>query len=346
MLTTLSIASASALRNIAGSCPASPAFIQLLNDATRRLMRRGDWPGLVVPIHVCTRAGCVVWPRYVGTVRKINVCNQNVPIHNSWYELLPYGERSWGNQGIRANGNQSWWGNNGFGAWCGAPAAMVLSGKTPVFQDMLGEGRFVRAYATMNIDLGKRIRIFGTDNNGQRLKTNNTDGTQTEGVEIRILNPFGSTAVYVRHIDRILLDDMQGDVRLYGYNPSTDLLEDIGLYEPGDVNPAFERYKLTTGDCGTGSCGCSTSVVALVKLQYVPARYDNDLVLIDNLDALKLMMQVIKLEEAGDRKGARETEADAIRELNLDLNDQSPATEIPISVNMFNSVPIGRQQCF
>ena len=131
---------------------------------------------------------------------------------------------------------------------------------------------------------------------------------------------------------------------MYAYNTETDLLENIGTYEPGDTNPAFERYKLTLSSCNSG-CD-SHSVIALVKLKFVPARYDNDLVLIDNLDALQLMCQSLTLEEANDRARAREYESDAIRELNLSLIDDSPDSQMAISQNCFNGVPIGRQQQF
>ena len=341
MLATLLEAKESSLRNIAGACPSSAAFLQLLNDATRRLMRRGDWPGTICPIHVCVKSGCVVWPRYCGEVRKINVCRVNVPVKSVWYDFLPYTGSNWG------MGGYEWWGPNAWGGWCGTSAAMVAQGKSPVFQDILGLGRLVRAYATVNADIGKTVTIFGLDNNNQPLTHQNADGSWSDGWIITISAPFGSTSSYVSRIDRVLLADMQGIVRLYAYHAADDLLEDIGTYEPGDTNPAFERYKLDLGSCSTsGDCGCTKSVVALVKLKFVPARYDSDLVLIDNLDALKLMMQCCKLEEAGDRTAARQYEQDAIRELNLQLADQSPLDQMPVTINTFSGTGIGFQKMF
>ena len=152
MLLTLKEVRESSLRNIAGSCPNSAAFAQLVNDATRRIMRRGDWVGTTVPIHVCTKGGCVVWPRYVGSVRRINVCNQPIQIKNQWYEFLPYTSANW------TDGNL-WWGTNMFGSMCGPSATMLLQGRSPVFQDILGEGRTVRVYAVAAADLGKTVRI-------------------------------------------------------------------------------------------------------------------------------------------------------------------------------------------
>jgi len=221
-----------------------------------------------------------------------------------------------------------------------------MQGKSPVFQDMLGEGRLVRAYASARNDVGKTVTIFGTDNNGQTLYHRDVDDNFVEGAVLTLTTPFASTDTYVRHIDRVLLDDMTGDVRLYGYNATTDLLEDIATYAPGDTNPAFERYKLQITNCQSGSCGCSHSVVALVKLKYVPARFPNDLILIDNLDALALGVKSVRLEEAGDRAGAREYEQDMIRELNLGLGDASPLDTIPVRVSTFEGTGTGRQKLF
>jgi hypothetical protein len=288
-----------------------------------------------------------VWPRYVATVRKINVCGASVVVKNSWYDFLPYTDSPWGKQNWNSNafaGN--WWGNNAWGGYCGPAVTMVDQGKSPVFQDVLGEGRYVRVYAQARLDVGKTVTIFGIDNNGQPLRTRNSDDTYSDGWIITIGDPFGSTTDYVRSIERVLLDDMTNTVRLFGYNPATDLLEDIGTYEPGDTNPAFERYKLNLPPNTNGQCGCSKSVIALVKLKFVPARYDNDLVLIENLDALSMMIQSVKRERAEDYEGKRQFEADAIRELNLQLNDASPVEEIPIANPSFSGARIGYQRMF
>lgn len=338
MLTTLNEAANSALRNIAGACPLSPEFIQLVNDATRMIMRRGDWPGTIVPIRVCVRNGYLTWPRYVGTVRKLNVFNQNVEVRNMWGDFLPYVQPQWR--------TSPWWGGQEWGQYCGQamdPGALTCQGKAPWLQDILGEGRFVRVYATAAADRGKRVTIFGKDNNGQTLRTQNSDGTWSDGWVITIQSPFGSTAGYVRTIERILLDVMESDVRLYGYNADTDLLEDIGTYEPGDTNPAFERHRLNS--YSRPGC-CVLNVAALVKLKFVPARFPNDLVLVDNLDALKMMIQSIKFREAGDFSGSRESELACMRELNLDLDDVSPANQIVVSDQAFSGAGVGQPKMF
>lgn len=341
MLTTLGQAKRSSLKAIAGACPTSQGFVDLVNEATRRIMRRGDWVGTVCPVYLCVRSGCIVFPRYVGQVRKINICNQTIPVQNMWGSFIQYEDPRWGS-------GANWWGGNSFGAWLGQGVKLTQKYRTPVFQDIMGDGRYVRAYPTARKDVGKTITIFGVDNNGQVLRTrDSSDDTWSDGWNLTLAAPFASTSAYVRRIDRLLLpDDLQQEVRLYAYNVADTVLEEIGTYEPGDENPSFERYSLSALNCG--SCGCESlkSVVALVKLKYVPARVDNDLVLVENLDALKFMIQCIKAEEANDRDTARGYEADAIRELNLELRDQMPEDETPVSINCFSGIGAGIQKMF
>lgn len=328
MLSTLSEARESTLRNISGSCPNTAEFLALLNDATRSLLRRGDWPGTIVPIQICVYSGCIVFPRYAGFIRAINVCKSRVPIRNHWWDFLLPGPDA-----------LSCWHQ-----WCGASCRTVGQDRSPVFQDVMGEGRFIRAYCRYNADIGKTLTIFGTDNNGQTLVHKNADGSIAEGKVLTFGTPFASTDTYVRHIDRVLKDETEGPIDVYAYDAANDVLEDVAHYEPSETNPSYARYQLDLPRCGN-DCGTLKSVVALVKLQFVPAKVDTDLVLIENLDALKLMMQSLKEREARNLELAKEFEADAIRELNLDLWNRDQENQIPVSMGETNGMTFS-QQCF
>src|SRR6266576_2340714 len=154
-------------------CPTSDEFIDLINSATRRLARRGDWFETVVPIFVCVYQGCIVWPRYVGQVRKLNICNRPVSVNNLWYSFLTglHGDIGAGNGWSGWGGVGGWDGRAGYGGWMsgwrGAQLGLNNLGTSPVLQDAMGDGRTVRSYTRCNADLGKTTTIFGTDNNGQ-----------------------------------------------------------------------------------------------------------------------------------------------------------------------------------
>jgi len=331
MLATLQEAKDSSIGNVAGACTNSPEFLRLLNDATRQAMRRGDFKGTIVPIHICVKRGCVVWPRYCGEVRKLNLCNQHIPIRNVWYDFMEHDRTGCG------------WHH-----WRGGEPRMIQQANTWGYNDVFGDNRTIRAYAMVQADYGKTVTIFGVDNNNQPLQTNNGDGTWSEGIVITLAKPFGSTSVFVRRIDRVLKDTTQGNVLLYAYDAVNAVLEDLAVYQPSETNPDYVRHQLQTGCCTgqQGDCPTAQSAVALVKLRFVPVKVDTDLVLIQNLDALKALMQAIKFGEAGDLANKRAYEADAIRELNLELQDSQPVDQIPIEVEPFNGVPLGHMQTF
>lgn len=307
------------IQRIASYGPDSLDFAQLINSSVRRFMRRGDFPGSLVPIYVCMRAGCVVWPRYVQTVRALAPCNTNVKPENMWGGFLPRDMGAPWRQGLRwATGRE-------------CSAAMINTGRSSVYQDVQGDGRLIRVYSRCNQDQQKFITVFGTDNNDQPLQhLDISTNAWLPGLPIEILQPFGSSNTFVRHIDYVLVDDIECPINVYGYYAAGDVLEDIAQYDPGDTRPSFERTRIQLagqqnfgGSCSGQAC-CRTGVNALVKLRWFECKFDTDLIIIDNLDALKLMVQSQKFSEAGDRDNAKLYEADAIAELNLQLRDESP----------------------
>lgn len=349
MLATLLEARQSALADIAGACTGSAAFLRLLNDATRRIMRRGDFPGTVVPIHVCTRNGCVVWNRYVGHVRKMNVCSSPITIKNNWWQFANYDTTNpvgWWNRTCGLGGNGM------FGTGLGEVTATGSLSETPVFQDIQGDNRTVRVYPLVQADIDREVTIFGIDNNNQVLRTKQPDGTWRDGIVIITANPFGSSNVFVRRIDRVLIEDgIQSTLRMYAYNADTNLLEDLAVYEPGETNPAYTKQTLRMPNCctttvTTGTCNGTVPITALVKLRFIPVRYDTDTVLIENLDMLKDYMQSLKFREQGDPVNANIYEQSAIREGNLDLWNRDQEDQIPVSLGDLMGTDIGRMQCF
>ena len=200
MLKTLDEVRDSVVPSFAGVCATSSDFTALVNNATQRLMRRGDWPGTVVPIQVCAHMGCIVFPRYVGEVRKLNVCNQPLTIRNEWYSFLQFENPNFieGN-GIGYGTGSTYWSNGGSGGngWLGARAWATGGVSTPVFQDIMGDGRFVRFYPRVQADIGKTVTVYGTDNNGQTLTHKLSDGTWQDGWVVTLNIPFGSTTDYL-----------------------------------------------------------------------------------------------------------------------------------------------------
>lgn len=328
MLTLADTRNSPGIRRIIAKCKNSQQATDLINEAARRLMRRGDWFDTYVPVFICVYNGCLVMPRYVQQVRKVNLCNREIPVRNGWFEFLSY------------NQNYCGWGT-WLNSWLGATAGMRSTGSSPVFQDIQGDGRYIRAYPRALADVGKTMRFYGQDNNGQPLITKNlVTGEITQGALLTIADPFGSTNQPVRHIDCVVREPTTLIVDVYAFNAATNLLEDIAHYEPTETTPTYSRYNLTTpwqwgSQSGTtgNCCNARKGIVAMVKLRFIDAQSPNDLVLVPCVDALKVQIMALILEDSYDRAGAREMEKDAIEIMNRELENNSPDDVFSVGVN-------------
>lgn len=212
------------------------------------------------------------------------------------------------------------------------------------FNDIYGSGRYLRFFCEKREDYGKTITVYGVNDATGLPIRQKVNGVWIDGTTLTLKTGFVSTTMTVRHVSRIIKDVTQGLVFGYGYDAANDVMEPFGQYEPTETHPLYMRYKLTapictgrTGSSATTNCGELKSALALVKLAFIPAVADTDVVAIQNVDALKMLIQSIRFEEASDLNNKRQYELDAIRELNLEFNNITPKEEIAVSVRSFGS---------
>lgn len=336
-LVTLAVARSSRLKEIAQSCPNSDEFKSLVNEATETLMRRGSFWGTVQKIKVCTYNGCITWPRYVGTVLAVSMCGHSIPVWNNWWDFMPMSPNDF------CGGNFSF-----SNAGCCGNINTINDGVVPVFNQIAcGSGVYIRAYPSYQADIGKKVRIYGIDTNGQVVRVKNPlTGIWEEGLEMVLAAPFVQSAITFRTITRISKEVTQGPVRYYQFD-GTNLL-DLVLHEPTETNPYYRHSKIEGlrshgNSCVNSSCNGIRSVEALVKLQFIPVVADTDLVLISNLQALKNMIMSIKQDEAGNTEKAVGLEAKAIHDLNLELRDRFPNSQLPANVECFGTARLEKQ---
>ena len=161
-----------------------------------------------------------------------------------------------------------------------------------------------------------------------------SSGIWQEGEEIIGALPFASTTKQYREITRVVRDKTSGPGRLFYYDATADALTDCAVYDPSDTTPEFRFTKIRNMN-HFSCCQCangSRSVSALVKLQFIPVENDNDLVLIENLDAIGNCIQGIRKSDSGDSQGGEGDVARAVHELNLELRNRFPISQTPISI--------------
>lgn len=310
-----------AIKTAVGSCENQDDFRQYLNDATERLMYRGDWPGTEVPLHVTVKRGVVTFPRQVGSVRKINVTRRYFPVWNDMYAFLPH---QWNH-----------------GDCCGAflnwidplSPSMTAYGTSCTF-DQPPTSTCVLQIQGIPDDTGAVFQFFGIDPQGNALRTDNGDGTFSDGISLTLNQPFTMGTDLVKFVGRAIKPVTQGPVFLFALDTVTSIQTPLAVYDPGDTNPSFAQYNVHAACCNPT---VTWSAVAMVKLKFIPVVADTDPVLIPNLHALALFIKGIRFGEAGDRGNALAYQADAVKELNLQYADISEDAQIPIQISPFGT---------
>lgn len=330
------------IKNIAGVCKNTTEFADYVNRATRRLMKRGGWFGTEVLMRLCTTGCDVVFPRHVGTVLGVRLCqNDAMPIRNHWYSILGGGcQTSWNNlYGNGYTGAGTGWGfQGGIG---GVQPTGVDTNTVPIFNQVSGNtGKIIRYHVVKANDYGKTITIYGKQYGGQPLQTL-TDGAWVNGVTVTAANPIGQTTALVTKIDSVVREATEGMAYLYEYDPSTTKLRMLASYEPNETNPSYRHMRMPAINCAPYYTDANDAKYwqfeALVKLQYIPVANDNDFLLIDNLDALALAIQAIKAEEANDDDLAEKKWFKAIQDLNFELRDKSPSDQFVVRARVMGS---------
>jgi len=227
-LLTLGEAKTSTLRDVAGSCPESSQFLALVNEATRILMRRGNWFGTVQKLRGCVYNKCITWGPRVGTVLRMTACNNYIPVKDNWAQFEPMDQSDY----LCA-------------LQCRNQNVLVNDGATPVFNQIeCSEGMYIRIYPTQPSDIGKVVTLYGVDINGQTISSVRDDGTFQDGLEVIIATPYASTQKAFRRVTRVLKAVTDGPIRLYQYDLTNDVLKDMAYYERWETAPNYRHTVL------------------------------------------------------------------------------------------------------
>lgn len=338
LLKTFAEVKASRVLEVSGACADDSTFKSLVNEATDILMQRGDWPGTIVPIRVMVRNGCITWPRYVQRVRRINRCTVPLKVGTLWYDFVDRDNYAlWCGQAYYSCRDESC-----FGTSC-STGTLAAQGRVPTYNDVptTHNTQYIRAYCLSPLDVGKTVTIYGVDGNNQPLRhLNATTGEMEDGHVITLAIPYGSSSTYVQRIDAVTKEATRSRVPLYAYDATSDTLLDLAIYEPGETNPSYAKDRLSS------CCDCTTqfTVIALVKLAFIPVEYDTDYVLIPSTNALKKAVQSIKYGESGEIEKQEAFMQASVNELNHVLNNENPFEQTSVNTGfMGESQGVGLQ---
>lgn len=328
------------IRKISGVSPDSDEFLALLNEVEKALMIRGGWFDTEQRFTFCVTGCHVVWPEFVGTILGVRFCGGDVVMQNNWYSFSGHGRSGFFGEGTGYNGGLGFHHNR-------SQVVMEQANNRPCYNDVSGvSGKQVRYYIVNPNDIGKKITIYGRKFGGQPLQES-VNGTTQNGVTIVAANPFSATADFVTEIQSIVREPTQGMGYLYEYDPNDGSMRDIAAFRPGETNPRYRASRILNIPRNSGINGCcTTKVEALVKMQFVELTNDRDFIPVDNLRAVKLGIQAVRLEESGDDVAAVTKWTLAIKELNMEMQDKSPDDQIVFENATFGDTRIGQRRIY
>lgn len=307
-------------------------FLDTCRAAVRQLMTRGDFWSDVAAVEACVCInGVLVWPRGVSTILALNVCGYPTELQNRWYRFRPMDGECYG------------WGFDYQRRGWGGNLVTETNGVSPVFNQITSLGFTIRTFISNLSDVGKTVTFCGIDQNGQIVRTERTDGTWQDGVVVALANPMVETPMQFQRVTRVVKSETSGYINCYQYNVAQGFLLDLAQYQPSETNPEYIITRITgrrgnfggIGNFSMGSNGKS-GVIALVKMNFVPFKYDDDPVQIDNEDSIRDMVLSIRRKEAGDLAGAAGYESSAIHELNRQSETKMPEDQIVFENRTFS----------
>lgn len=312
-------------------CPTDDRVRHVVNQAQYRLITRGKWWGLYQKIKIClTTSGCVTWPRQVAGLENIAVCGEPIMARNEWFEFLQDGPGLVPRRGVC---------NTCCSTDLGWPTRQMFGrGVAPSFNDVHPPNKKLRLYATVPEDYGKRVLVKGFDGNGGWIRTIEA-GDYIDGFYMTLAAPFVDSAMEIKGITSYQKPITEGNVLAYEVDTLTSAQTQMGDFESDELIPSYRRSYIS-GISGS----CSKTITAMAKLEFIPARNDNDILMIGNLAAIKDMVMAIKKRENNLEGEAIALEQAALRELNRELDHYSPTVQTAIRVNVFGSAKLSRKR--
>src|SRR5438128_12050363 len=91
MITTFSDVKASRIPEALNIVPTDSRLPQYVNEATLRLLKRGNWWGTVPRYQLSATSGIITFPKQIAAIETVALCDMPIPVHDFWFEYLDGG---------------------------------------------------------------------------------------------------------------------------------------------------------------------------------------------------------------------------------------------------------------
>lgn len=291
-----------------GSCPSNSVVLDRVNECSRRLMAKATWWNMLRRIRFYSTGGVIALPTEVEKILTVDTEGTPARVFNQMYEFLENGP---GEVPPRTAYDR-----NLVDLGDGWPTFFDLP---PTNSETTTDGAPCRlvALSTAAADIGQTLTIWGRDSQLQDVAAegislnvarwqNGVDG------QFHVQNVLDTPGAYPETefsaITSVAKPVTTAYVSLYTYEPTTHRMYFLAKYHPLETRPGYRRYRILAPGLSNYS-----NVLCLCRLRYVPRLYDTDVLLIQNLDALKLMAMAIREENDRNLQLALAYEQSAVR---------------------------------
>ena len=268
--------------------------IDRINEIEERLLNKNIWKNATATVSMCIVNGYITLSRDIETILKARVNGRFSHVWSQWYEFLSNGPGLLDDKSYRF-------------------MDLVDRGFTPTQYDIpIASNAYLMCLSEFEDDDGATITIQGTDDEGKEITTNGVPG------ETLVL--CKNTPVYSKNlfssITSIQKDETSGYTYLCTWEPSTSVRYHLSAYHPLETNPIYRRFAIgemftKQTDLKLQQEACTQRLDCIVKRQHVDLMHDNDIPVIQNTSAFKVMSLAINFENDSEVEKAMQLEAKA-----------------------------------
>lgn len=298
-------------KEIFGHCN-EPKLFRWITDAVQLLANKGEVDPLVGYVDLCVDGRCITLPREVETPLAVNI--NGAPARGR-DELFVFHLNGPGEHGDTCKFE-----------W-------ASRGSFVTYRDLKCPSRLV-AFLDNVEDSGKKIRVFGFDDQNRPLRTK-VGEVWEDGLLVPMIFGYAlpaSTDPVVSRITGIVKDVTVGNVRLSSFDNSTSTGILLGIFEPDETKPSYRRIKVSR-DCEW--------VTVCYRKRSLEIRSLNDRIFLHSRPALILAMHALKKYREVDLALAINLEAQATRLLTERESVLVVPNSAPIQVSDETGIGVG-----
>ena len=227
----------------------------------------------------------ITLPREIARIEAAAVCNNPVPINNSFFEYLQFGN------GRMVSGR------------CNCPGALAgyERNNAVLFTELTNTPQLIRAYINNAQDVGKRAMISGFDSNNKQVYSQD-NLVIVQGQFVALNSPFETWPIPFNRITGIQKDTTAGEIDFYQVDPTTGEEVLILTMQPSETTASYRRYYFNNLPCSCcsvpGAEEGTVQVSAIAKLNPVPVTTDVDYLVLTSREAFIAEAQSLRLQEA------------------------------------------------